>query len=123
MAHIVGGLAHVICVAKIVKYMHCVRKSIYNPPFIYLKRTVNQPFLELSHLSLTLSRRRPLSYRNQSIDLLCKSLDWFLHNNGLRHERVKDVAKKVNSNDIYFGCLLLDVRTSDQHQLENAKYK
>ena len=86
MAHIVGGLGHVICVAKIVTYMHCVRKSIYNPPFIYLKRTVNQPFLELSHLSLTLSRRRPLSYRNQSIDLLCKPMDWFLYDNGLRHQ-------------------------------------
>ena len=37
----------------------------------------------------TLSWRRPLSYRNQSIDLLAKSMDWFLHDNGLRHERVK----------------------------------
>ena len=38
--------------------------------------------------SLTLSWRRQLSYRNQSIDLLCKSMDWFLYDNGLRHERV-----------------------------------
>ena len=38
---------------------------------------------------LTLSWRRPLSYRNQSIDLLCKSMDWFLYDNGLRYERVK----------------------------------
>ena len=38
---------------------------------------------------LSLSWRRPLLYRNQSIDLLCKSMDWFLYNNGLRHERVK----------------------------------
>ena len=38
---------------------------------------------------LTLSWRRPLSYRNQSIDLLCKSMDWFLYDNGLHHERVK----------------------------------
>ena len=38
---------------------------------------------------LTLSWRRPLSYRNQSIDLLRKSMDWFLYDNGLRHERVK----------------------------------
>ena len=37
---------------------------------------------------LTLSWRRPLSYRNQSTDLLCKSMDWFLYDNGLRHERV-----------------------------------
>ena len=38
---------------------------------------------------LTLSWRRSLSYRNQSIDLLCKSMDWFLYDNDLRHERVK----------------------------------
>ena len=39
---------------------------------------------------LTLSWRRPLSYRNQSIDLLRKLMDWFLYDNGLRHERVKN---------------------------------
>ena len=38
---------------------------------------------------LTLSWRRPLSYRNQSIDLRSKSMDWFLYDNGLCHERVK----------------------------------
>ena len=32
---------------------------------------------------LTLSWRRPLSYRN------CKSMDWFLYDNGLHHEIVK----------------------------------
>ena len=42
----------------------------------------------VENISLTLSRRRPLSYRNQSIDLLRKSMDWFLYDNGLRHERV-----------------------------------
>ena len=40
--------------------------------------------------NLTLSWRRPLSYRNQSIDLLCKSMGWFLYDNGLRYERVKE---------------------------------
>ena len=38
---------------------------------------------------LTLSRRRSLSYRNQSTDLLRKSMDWFLYDNGLRLERIK----------------------------------
>ena len=38
---------------------------------------------------LTLSWRRPLSYRNQSIDFRSKSIDWFLYDNGLRHKRVK----------------------------------
>ena len=37
-------------------------------------------------LGLTLSWRKPLSYRNQ---FLCKSIDWFLYDNGLRHETVK----------------------------------
>ena len=37
----------------------------------------------------TLSWRRPLLYRNQSIDLLHKSIYWFLYDNGLRHERIK----------------------------------
>ena len=41
------------------------------------------------HWHLTLSWRRPLSYRNQSIDLLCKSMDWFLYDNSLHHEGVK----------------------------------
>ena len=30
-----------------------------------------------------------LSYRNQSIDLLCKSMGWFLYYMDLRYERVK----------------------------------
>ena len=42
------------------------------------------------HVSLlTLSRRRPISYKNQSIDLRSKSMDWFLYDNGLCHKRVK----------------------------------
>ena len=39
--------------------------------------------------SLTLSWRRPLSYRLQSTNLGSKSMDKFLYDNGLRHERVK----------------------------------
>ena len=39
-------------------------------------------------IRLTLSWRRSLSYRNQSIDLRSKSMEWFLYDNGLCHERV-----------------------------------
>ena len=39
-------------------------------------------------LRLTLSWGRLLSYRNQSTDLRSKSMDWFLYDNGLRHERI-----------------------------------
>ena len=42
-------------------------------------------------ICLTLCWRRPFSYRNQSIDLLRKSMGWFLCDNGLRHERVNDI--------------------------------
>ena len=41
---------------------------------------------------ITLSWRRSLSKRNQSIDLQSKSMDWFLYNNGLRHERLKQLG-------------------------------
>ena len=44
---------------------------------------------ESNRTLLTLSWRRPLSYRNQFIDLPRKLMDWFLYYNGLRHERVK----------------------------------
>ena len=37
---------------------------------------------------LTLSWRKFLSYRNQSIDLQSKSMDWFLYGRNLRHEKV-----------------------------------
>ena len=39
-------------------------------------------------MELTLSWRRSISYRNQPIDFLRKSVDWFLYYIGLRHERV-----------------------------------
>ena len=34
--------------------------------------------------------------RNQSIDLLCKSMDWFLYDNGLSHERIKPKSKVLS---------------------------
>ena len=49
--------------------------------------TIMSHILASNIISLTLSWRRPVSYRDQSIDLLRKSMDWFLYN-GLGHERV-----------------------------------
>ena len=40
---------------------------------------------------LILSWWRPLSYRNQSTELQSKSMDWFLYDSGLRHERVRSL--------------------------------
>ena len=56
---------------------------------------------------LTLSRRRPLSYRNQSIDLLCKSMDWFLYDNGLRHGRVKENTPFLKMEKLGYSCYCL----------------
>ena len=38
---------------------------------------------------LTLSWQRLLSYRNRSIDLQSKLMDWSLYDMGLCHERIK----------------------------------
>ena len=45
---------------------------------------------------LTLSWRRFLSYRDQSIDLRGKSMDWFLYDKDLCHEKVN--ARSYYSN-------------------------
>ena len=45
--------------------------------------------MHASSKALTLSWRRFLSYRNQSIDLFCKSMNQFLYNRNLLHERFK----------------------------------
>ena len=44
---------------------------------------------------LTLSWRRSLSYRNQSIHFQIKSMDWLLYDRDLRHERVACVLNRA----------------------------
>ena len=56
--------------------------------------------------SLTLSRRRPLSYRNQSTDLRSKSMDWFLYDNSLRLEGLR-VGLVANTIEVTFDYHLL----------------
>ena len=41
--------------------------------------------------SFTLSWQMSLSYRNQSIDLLCRPMDWFLYDRDPNHERVTEL--------------------------------
>ena len=57
-------------------------------------------------ISLTLSWRRPLSYRNYSTDLICKWMGWFLYDNGLPHERVKSINNylTVSNWSLYYYC-------------------
>ena len=57
-----------------------------------------RPFQNISEqLLLTLSRRRPISYRNQSIHLQSKSMDWFLYDICLLRERVKSTSGRLCS--------------------------
>ena len=44
---------------------------------------------DIPEFLLTLSWRRSLTYGKKSIDLQSKSVDWFLYDRNLRHERVK----------------------------------
>ena len=54
-------------------------KTIFSDVFTYcLSQKIN------------FSWRRSLSYRNQSIDLQSKAVDWFLYDRDLRHERVRE---------------------------------
>ena len=59
----------------------------------YRKRPVASYGLVRLHQinTLTLLWWRSLSYRNQFINLLCKSMDWFLYDRDLRHKRVKNI--------------------------------
>ena len=65
-------------------------------------------------VGFNLSRWRPLSYRNQSIDLQSKSMDWFLYGNDLRLERVKNaVLSKVTQTKMCYslGNVILLIKT------------
>ena len=56
--------------------------------------------------NLALSWRKSLSYRKQSIDLLFKSVDWFVQVRDHRHERVKMPYLLVNILQVMIKSLL-----------------
>ena len=70
-----------------IKMFHLVRKEILSK--------------HLLRLFLTHSWRKSLSYRKQSIDLQSKSMDCFLYDRNLRHERIKWVINLRST--IYFA--------------------
>ena len=68
-------------------------KKSYNICYFNNRTQEKLPYIQMYIYALgclTLSWRRPLSYRNHSIDLLCKSMQWFLYDNAPLHERVKE---------------------------------
>ena len=62
---------------------------------------------------LNLSCRRPLSYRNQSIDLRSKLMDWFLYDNSLRHERVNGRQFSTKECALYHQYLQRNLYTEE----------
>ena len=87
-----------ICVKFIhfrTNYKYFLTKNLmteFSPSPSVLQRFVTSPgkLLTLKNVwFLKLSWQRSASYRNQSIDLLWKSVDWFRYDRDLCHERVK----------------------------------
>ena len=75
-----------------------------NPSFsweVNIKSMHEELFSKVWESSLTLSWRRSLSYRNQSIDLHSKSMDRYLNNRHLGHERVSDLANILSIHSFY----------------------
>ena len=58
---------------------------------------------------LTLSLQRSLSYKNQSSDLHCKWMDWFLYDKGLHHERFKSIEINGNSGTKWMNLFHLSI--------------
>ena len=70
-------------------------------------------------MGLILSWRRSLSYRNHSIDLQNKSMDWFLYDNGLHHER----GKVFRFNEAFFSYIQWNALQALFHFIYLNKYK
>ena len=81
---------------------------------------ITSRWIHTSNKALTLSWRRSLSNKNQFIDLLCwrrsllnrkqfidlpsKSMDWFLYDKGLRHERGKALFTHLHQKSVLTSC-------------------
>ena len=79
--------------------------------------------LEQQDISLmdgsTLSWRRSLSYRTQSIDLQNKSMDWFLYDRDLRHEKIKRQLWNYKLNQTF---QIRIIHCSNKYLWKNEKY-
>ena len=75
---------------------------------------------------LNLSWWRSLSYRNQSIDFLRRSMDWFLYDNGLLNERIKKCNKPLlekNETKVSYqiGFIKNLLKISDKNNLDVSR--
>ena len=86
---ILNGKLHFLCSKTLIVKRSFWDKFQFGIRFYIFEKDLK--FENLEFKALTLSLRKPLSYRNQSIDLFLKPMDRFLYDNGLCHERVKDL--------------------------------
>ena len=73
--------------------------TILEPDQRYTKKKVSIIIIFICYV-VTLSWRRSLSHRNQLIDLLSKSMDWFLYDRDFHHERIKMITVLM----FWMGC-------------------
>ena len=93
---------------------------LFQPFNIYRKSSILDFRLRSTSLELlTLSWRRALSYRNQPIDLQSKSMDWFLYDNGLRHERVNYFHKRLHL-DVWLGSKYVSDMFKERQKLKKT---
>ena len=64
-----------------------------------------------------LSWRRSLLYRNQAIDLQSKSMDWFLYDRDLHHERVNTCHRRCSEQQHFQKSNHSLYLTRDHHQI------
>ena len=76
--------------------------------FIFINYFENCDARKFTLIFLTLSWLKSLLYKNQFIDLLCKSVDWFLYDTDLLHERVK-VYWRTQKRQRFCSLVLLHV--------------
>ena len=69
-------------------------------------------------IPLNSSMWRPLSYRNQSTDLFCKWMNWFLHDKNLCHKRVEP----LNFNGALSGLRQFLATENPLKMMKNAFY-
>ena len=72
---------------------------------------------------LILLRRMSLSYRKQSTDLLCKSMDWLIYNRDLRHQKVKELSQNFAFNIKRINKYLLPLKPSENVWRRFLSYK
>ena len=80
-------LSFVLLLNSSIVVWNFIKESVYLYPFRRLP-VARRTFILAT--SLILSWRRSLSYRYQSNDLQRKSMNWFLYDKDIRHERTKE---------------------------------